>query len=199
MQPYCDLQHLGCNSDSLTIRPWSSPCRWRSWLHAFTVLTNRKPLGLKVTSVWAVLHIIHHQTTDIGLSWVYYWDGTNGLKVQMTVSMQLQRDTWSQPRNKGLIQQNNRSFKKKMIYFLTTNAHLAPVRPHTLHNHIGIGSRVTNAEVPTQCLQNEHAKKVKENLQRRVSQRCRDHFEVGGENQMELGTTTACDLSNMKT
>ncbi len=75
MQPYCNLQHLGCNSDSLTIRPWSSPCRWRSWLHAFTVLTNRKQLGLKVTSVWAVLHIIHHQTTDIGLSWVYYWDG----------------------------------------------------------------------------------------------------------------------------
>ncbi len=115
MQPYCNLQHLGCNSDSLTIRPWSSPCRWRSWLHAFTVLTNRKPLGLKVTSVWAVLHIIHHQTTNIGLSWVYYWDGTNGLKVQMTVSMQLQRDTWSQPRNKGLIQQNNQSFKKNDI------------------------------------------------------------------------------------
>ncbi len=37
----------------------NSPCRFFSWLsrsHEFAALTNRKLLGLKVTSVWVLLH-----------------------------------------------------------------------------------------------------------------------------------------------
>ncbi len=47
-------------------------------------------------------------------------------------------------------------------------------QPNLMHYVVTLErSRVTLAEVPTQCSQNERAKKVKHPLQKKVKQRCR--------------------------
>ncbi len=100
--------------------------------------------------------------------------GINGLKVQIAISMELQRALHDPSRGiRVLSSETISNFPKKInktfIYFLTTNAHLALAWLHTLRSHVG---KVTSDIGRSTVFTKQTCKESQRPLTKKVKQRC---------------------------
>ncbi len=117
--------------------------------------------------------------------------GANVLKVQIAVSMQLQRALHDPSRGIRVLSSETichfQKKKKKKIYILTTNTRLVLARLHALHSHVGKVTRDVGGSTDP-VFTKRTCKESQTPFTKKGKTTTSDDFEVGGENEMEFFT-----------